>query len=507
MNSGSPSRILHHPFRGMDLAVVNSAQHCQVRQFRLTAVLPRDQVVNFAPRGRAPTAGVRATAVPGGHRPTQPVRDGPGGPADVEGLALAVQHDRHHRGVAAQHPQRLRRDRAAEVQTPGAGPVLQILQPDQHVHVRAVPTARRAAPRTGRGRAHTRTRRPAPRPAAPRRCGRPRRSAAWHGRRSPRRSRRTSPRRRTGPSPSPRRPAAGSGTARSPGPGAGRRAAHRPDPAARPAPCPTAAARAGCTGRPCRPAAPPHPPNLRREPPGRPARQHPGDHLDVPQTRPPRREHLRRRRQPGRQHGSVQPRARRHLLGSRHPAAGLEPLPAQQIAQRLNRRPVAPLGEHPVAVQPGNRGHGDLIQLPRRRLTQRQNRHPLTRRARLRHPTQRIHRLHKQALRGSERALGHAYIFASTTDNFGASATIPSKISREVRATTSLASCRTRQTNNARFHPPDTPAAEPPRLASVTRAPPRRPRRTRRSGRRRAGSRAGSRSPRPVRGCGRRGSR
>ena len=246
-------------------------------------------------------------------------------------------------------------------------------------------------------------------------------------------------------------------------------------------------------------------PGVRREPPGRPARQHPGDHLDVPQPRAPRREHLRRRRQPGRHHGSVQPRARRDLLGSRHPAAGLEPLPAQQIAQRLNRRPVTPLGEHPVAVQPGNRGHGDLVQLPRRRLTQRQNRHPLTRRARLRHPTQRIHRLHKQALRGSERALGHAYIFASTTDNSGASATIPSKIFREVRATTSLASCRTRQTNNARFHPP-----EPGRrtaAASVTTAPPRRPRRTRPTGRRPAGSPAGGRSPRPVPGYGRRGSR
>ena len=38
---------------------------------------------------------------------------------------------------------------------------------------------------------------------------------------------------------------------------------------------------------------------------------------------------------------------------------------------------VTSLGEHPVAVQPGDRGHRDLVQLPRRRLTQRQHRHPL----------------------------------------------------------------------------------------------------------------------------------
>ena len=50
-------------------------------------------------------------------------------------LALAVEHDRHDRGVAAQHPQRLGAQRAAEVQTPGASPVLQILQAHEHVQV------------------------------------------------------------------------------------------------------------------------------------------------------------------------------------------------------------------------------------------------------------------------------------------------------------------------------------------------------------------------------------
>ena len=87
---------------------------------------------------------MRATAVAGGDRAAQPVGDRAGGPADVQRLARAVQHDRDHRRVAAQHPQRLRRDRAAEVQARGPGAVLQVLEPDQHVHVRAAPAALRA---------------------------------------------------------------------------------------------------------------------------------------------------------------------------------------------------------------------------------------------------------------------------------------------------------------------------------------------------------------------------
>ena len=55
------------------------------------------------------------------------------------------------------------------------------------------------------------------------------------------------------------------------------------------------------------PAGPPRPPS-RRGTAARPRRrQQPGDHLDMAQTRPPRREHLRRRRQPGGQHRPSNP--------------------------------------------------------------------------------------------------------------------------------------------------------------------------------------------------------
>ena len=100
-------------------------------------------VVDLAPRHRPATPGMRAPAISSRHRAAEPVRDGARDPADVERLALAVQHDRHHRRVATQHPQRLRRDRTTEVQARRAGPVLQVLQPDHHVHVRAVPAALR----------------------------------------------------------------------------------------------------------------------------------------------------------------------------------------------------------------------------------------------------------------------------------------------------------------------------------------------------------------------------
>ena len=133
----------HDPLRGMDLPVMNPQNIDQVRQLRLAAQLPRNNVMTLGPGNRPAAARMGTSAVPSGHRPAQPVRNRAGDPADVEGLALAVHHDRHHRRVAAQHPQRLRRDRAAEVQTCRPGPVLKVFQPDQHVHVRAVPAALR----------------------------------------------------------------------------------------------------------------------------------------------------------------------------------------------------------------------------------------------------------------------------------------------------------------------------------------------------------------------------
>ena len=104
----------------MDLPVVDPAQHGQIGQLRLAAALPRHDVVALAPRRRPVAPGVRAAAIPGGHRAAQPVRDGACCPAHIEGLTGTIHDDRHHRGVAAQHPQRLGRRRAAEVQSAAA---------------------------------------------------------------------------------------------------------------------------------------------------------------------------------------------------------------------------------------------------------------------------------------------------------------------------------------------------------------------------------------------------
>jgi hypothetical protein len=103
---------------------------------------------------RAPTAGrggLRTTTA--GARTGRSRRRGPrppgagrrgwcGWPPDVQRLPGAPQHDRYHRRVAGQHPQRRRGQGAAEIQARGAGAALQIRQPDHHVQLRATPTAR-----------------------------------------------------------------------------------------------------------------------------------------------------------------------------------------------------------------------------------------------------------------------------------------------------------------------------------------------------------------------------
>ena len=368
---------------------MNAAQHNEIRQFRLTAQLPRENVVTMRPGHRAAAARMGTPAIPGGHRPAESIRDRPGGPAHVEGLALAVQHDRDHRRVTAQHPQRLRRDRAAEVQTPGPGPVFEVVEPDQHVDVRAVPAG--VGQYRGRGvvehvAAHIGQRLRLPLPgAAVVVAGQGLGMGVDH------RGDRVEHRRVV--EASLHLPAAGGEPGqeqlvhpcRGPVVGLLTVLVQQLDQRRAPLVQLVRGVDVGLAGQLRLRTGP----DLGAQPPGRPAAQHPGDHLDMPQPRPPRREHLRRRRQPGRQHRPVQPGPRCDLLGRRHPAAGLEPLPPQQVAQRLHRRLVAPLGERPVAVQIGDRGHRDLIELSHRRLAQRQHRHPLARRAPLRHPTQR----------------------------------------------------------------------------------------------------------------------
>ena len=119
--------------------MADPAEHDQVGQLRLPAVLPRQDVVDFAPRGRASAPG--AAAVAGGDRAAQALGDGAGGPPDVQRLTGPAQHDRHHRRVTGEHPQRRRTERAAEIQAGGAGPLLQIGEPDQDVQLRSPPTA------------------------------------------------------------------------------------------------------------------------------------------------------------------------------------------------------------------------------------------------------------------------------------------------------------------------------------------------------------------------------
>jgi len=93
----------HDPPGVVDQPVARAADHDAVGQRCPAALLPGNHVVHLAPRRRSAAPG--AAAVAGGDRPPQAVGDHTRGPSDVQRLALAVEHDRHDRGVAAQHPQ------------------------------------------------------------------------------------------------------------------------------------------------------------------------------------------------------------------------------------------------------------------------------------------------------------------------------------------------------------------------------------------------------------------
>ena len=310
---------------------MNVAQHCQVRRFRLTPSSTGS--VSWSSHQRGPGGHSRGGSNRDPGRPPPGVaRPGwSGWPGRCRGAGPCRQRDRHHGRVAARPAQRPRRDQAAEVRHPGPGPVLAGRRAGSARS--GVGSARRVGEHRGGGvvehEPHTSASASACRsPAA---GGRPRRSAARHGRRSPRRSRRTSPASSNRPSPSRPRPGSrvrdGSFTR-------GRGAAvglltvliQRLDQRGTPVP----AARRGVPvglGRPARACR--ARPTARAEPPRRLAGPAPGrsprraaEPSGQPRTPPPSRA-------TGPQHGSVQPRARRDLLGSGHPAAGLEPLPAR----------------------------------------------------------------------------------------------------------------------------------------------------------------------------------
>jgi translation initiation factor IF-1 len=94
------------PVGEMDQPMTGFAEHHAIAQRGLPTALPGHDMVDFAPRRWLAAAG--AATVAGGHRAAQPVRDGAPRPPHVEGLPGTVHHDRHHRGVAGQQPQRFR---------------------------------------------------------------------------------------------------------------------------------------------------------------------------------------------------------------------------------------------------------------------------------------------------------------------------------------------------------------------------------------------------------------
>jgi hypothetical protein len=62
------------------------------------------------------------------------------------------------------------------------------------------------------------------------------------------------------------------------------------------------------------------------------------------------------------------------VFGGGDAAAGLEPLPPQQVGQRSGGGLVAPLGERPSPLQLGDRVDNDPVQPPRQALAQGQRR-------------------------------------------------------------------------------------------------------------------------------------
>jgi len=109
-------------------------------------------------------------------------------------------------------------------------------------------------------------------------------------------------------------------------------------------------------------------PDFRREVLGGGSLHEPGDDLYVPQARRPRGERRRGGRQPGRQHLTLQIHPRDDLVGGHHHPARLELLAPQQIGQRRHR-PLSPLGEDAAPLQLGHRvHHGPLGRPLHRRL-------------------------------------------------------------------------------------------------------------------------------------------
>ena len=76
-----------------EVVMMAPAQQHKIRLVRAAAVLPRDDVVGFAPRHRAVAAGEPAATVAHGKRGEQVVRHRAGRPARIEDDRTTVGHD------------------------------------------------------------------------------------------------------------------------------------------------------------------------------------------------------------------------------------------------------------------------------------------------------------------------------------------------------------------------------------------------------------------------------
>ena len=396
--------------------MARAADHDAVGQRCLATLLPGKHVVHLAPRGC--TAAPGAAAVAGGDRPPQPVGDHAGGSSDVQGLALAVEHDRHDRGVAAQHPQRLGAQRAAEVQTRGASPVLQILQAHEHVQVWApsatgghVAVVEHVPARVGE------------------RFGLPLRLRALvigvdgTGLRVDHRGDRVEHRgvvemplqRATCPATEAlqvhlvdriRRAVVGLGSV----------LVQRVDQSAAPFQQLRGRVPVG-VGRQLGLGTRPH---RGRQPLRGRAGQHPRDHLDVPQTRCSRGELLRRRGQPRGQRGSIQPGAGADLFRCVYPAPRLGAIPAHQICDGRDRVVISPLGERSAPQQIGHHGYDDLIQPPCHTFADREHGEQIVRcRGRSARDGKLVDSLRQVVMCRDDRGAGHPSIIPNMCSNYG----------------------------------------------------------------------------------------
>ncbi|HEY0573024.1 MAG TPA: hypothetical protein VGD73_02910 [Pseudonocardia sp.] len=95
---------------------MSPAEHDQIFDIGLAAVHPFDDMVHLTEGRLALAAGMGATPVAGGHRAALGQGDASAVAAEVEGLALPVEHHRDDLAVTEQVAQVGRRAAAAEVE-------------------------------------------------------------------------------------------------------------------------------------------------------------------------------------------------------------------------------------------------------------------------------------------------------------------------------------------------------------------------------------------------------